>query len=58
MPERRQRVIDLTWPDPNWRDTQDEPCTCRPGDGSDDCPRFDECFAAFSQAQEAARRVG
>lgn len=43
------------WPDPNWRDTQADPCTCRPGDGTDECPRYDECLEAFSAAQEAAR---
>jgi len=28
-----------------------EPCTCKPGDGSEQCPREEECYAAWMAAR-------
>lgn len=43
------------WPDPNWRDTQEDPCSCIAGDGTNECERYDECYEAWHRAQAAAR---
>lgn len=34
----------------------DDPCTCKPGDGSVDCPRLDECFVRWAEEQRLVGR--
>jgi hypothetical protein len=42
----------------HWRDMMDDPCTCSPGDGSDECERYHECLSAWLRVCHAARNDG